>query len=302
MISLFKKKKNLLLENKKYNDIYYVYNKDIFDTKFILLLKPVTVLTYDEQEVLLPRGSVVHIVNSCSSHKHEDIITIQHIESVSGLLGLFEDFFWDDNPKYLINRNFIIKYGMPYTKDLKVCIKSFNNDSVLNWHLSDVIKYSTSRLVFDVVYKLIDIFANFETVIVNQFSNSIVDSITNLVNLLSITNDNWDKQELLFATKDFIDEIHETMCSFGENIEMFPSPRELIDEKAHQEFLARKEYEEKVKKEKALYNSQKSHYLEAVKYKRELLQDFNEPVSKIPDNMMRKNKEIDEKMKKMGLL
>lgn len=311
MFEKIKRLKNIgLTKNSKKYTITHNGNLDSFDrlsygaSRVIYLLKPVTVIEEtphsagpsDKKEIIFERGHAAKIISNTWNKAYieikfkENLTTFQPIYETSSFM--YHPEIKDQYKYYHANKDYLCKYAIACTNFLSITITSLTESITLDYETLSEKIYDNDFEIFKLMCRLIDIFENFEPIIVNQFAPGIIDTIKTFLSLLDSDTNYSNKREMIMEVQLYIKDVYETILSFGENIETFLTPFELIEQYRIKKEQEKKDEEERRAMEKRISQKRHDDFLTKVRARRELLQSFNEPLENIPLKLAEKNKEL----------
>lgn len=306
MFEFLKKRKKYTIEHNA-NINYYSSQGFRYDSYIIYLLKPVVVMKEQwdhenpvREEIRLDKGTCIKAIPAGffdgDYSPHENLLLFSEIE---------KNYWFDVNrPRtlnkpgsYYINKDFVKTYGVVCSPRLSLTIKNKSFTDSVTINTEKIIKRLTSNEdLYEIICMVIDIFENFDPLIVNQFATNIMDTLKNLIQLLEspYCHDN----DLIFKTKIYIRDVYKTILSFGEFIIPFDTPLALIAEKELKIKIDAEERNRKYNEERKEYLKKQDNFFEKMRYRSELLEVFNEPIEEIPEKIARFNAKIEKRWSK----
>jgi hypothetical protein len=270
--------------------IYDANELFMMDSNQYILLKPIDVLDEKNNNITLERGSIILCGTSTDAY---DIVKIGHVIGPNEFECCIDSYIfnWDDgvfyigdNKSYYISRRQLARYTIPFCQN--VCISLYLNRQKLDFSFfknKKEVKYKgfpTLNLPYKefMLLKMLaityDVVTNFEDEIVRAFYPSLFNILNDLNNLLNEVSGN-DVEELMQSSYDCIMDIYKSVLSFGEVIEDCPSAYELKYGDKIEKILSDLEIQ---KQKEEIAREKKNDFLLQLKYRKELLQDFNKPL------------------------
>lgn len=311
MFKIFKKKnKNANKYTITHNGNIELYSTHSYDDYLAYLLKPAVVIKESEinnsknklEEIIFDKNTLIDLTPSYEysskyERLHDNLAMFREIDDDAWLiLSLIR--VSESDVYYHINKKYLQRYAIACTKDLSLTITSKENSITLEYNKLSWKTFAMEIKIFELMCWVIDIFENFEPEIVNQFSEGIIDTLKTLMLFLSDNNSNINREKLICETRLYIKDVHETIISFGELIEESEKPFDIIRKQKEDDERKEKEAEENRKKEQEIYQSKQNDFIEKMKARRNLLEDFNEPLNNIPEKIATHNAEIDKRWSK----
>ena len=286
------------------------YDEYSFSNYAAYILKPVIVIKEDiikKQEDRLK--TITFNRDTLIDLRSTYVLYSKRCDKLHDKLSIFQsvdDDFWfnlsnvhpcDINIYYHINKDYLKKYAIACTEKLSLTLSSKEASITLDFKKLHYKTFDIDKAILDLMCWTIDIFENFEKEIVNQFADGIFDTLSTLLTLLDDKDCN--SAELIRETRLYIKDVRETIISFGELIEEFENPFNLIRKKKEDEEKAKRDAEEKRRTEYEAYQSKHNDFLEKMKARRDLLKDFNEPLSNVPEKIVKCDEAIEKRWSKV---
>jgi hypothetical protein len=133
-----------------------------------------------------------------------------------------------------------------------------------------------------ILLPVVDIFTNYDKEIINHFSKGILDTLNDFNKILE--DDKASKKieyEMFYSTKAFLKDIHETISGFGSTKKAFLAIEDVIKGNLEEQEALKAKQENEAQMQRELIFQQEEQYrgfIQKVKYRRELLEDFNKPL------------------------
>ena len=305
------KKKKIASIFKKYK-VEHNVNIKYFNGKYgehvAFILKPVVVISekYEDnrcirEEITLERGTFVRLLNNnwyqAYHTPHDDLIYFQILDERCRF-DLKDPRVKNISTHLYIHKDCLDRYAVACREDIELLLNVPGDQIRLDL---ETLKSSSSRKEDELLrmfFKLIDMFENFDPLIVNQFAPGTVDTLKNLLFILDNSMSYSDNDKLVQETISYVDSVYDTILSFGEPMDYFESPLTLIEQKRMEDEKERKERSEEYDRQVKEYNKRRRDFLDKVTYRKELLHDFNEPLSNIPSKLAKKDRELKDRWKK----
>lgn len=313
MFEKLKKKKNISLgltkNSKKYNithngNLEELDNSRHDDAKLVYLLRPIITIEetqrYSEvskkEEFVCEAGQMVKLASSVKrsyysdNRLHEKLIPFQRLDDYD--VSFYYPSIKDKNKYYHANEDALKRYAIACTKKLSITIDSLTESITLSYELLHKDFYSNNIEIWEVLCNLIDVFENFEPLIVNQFAPGIMDTLKNFIAIIDNDTSYMSKREMVQEVRLYIRDVHKTMMSFKADDDVFPTPFQLIEQKRIEVEEAKRIETEKKEMQRRINQEKQNDFLEKVRARRELLKDFNEPMENVPLKLAKKNEEM----------